>query len=231
MEISKNVISPYLCPASIKRMSSLDGFHCGMGMNFQCKREGNPQPCPCRGTENQWGAFPRGGREQQLVQFQLHFPFHDGKTQNRMEFPANSSSPCKLSINKYSGLNPNGECREGGEGSKILIRGFYLTSMGNYIRTVISLSNLVFIQSSSVTLSFLWNLFIPHSLNLGKLSTRLPKVTVQHQALAIPPNPISLPGRDIPGWARLGHQAQQHSPKSCRGAELCHRDPQSAGLG
>lgn len=67
------------------------------------------------------------GREQRVGQFQLHFPFDDGKTGNRMEFPVNSSSPCKLSINKYSGLDPNRECREGGEGTEILIRGFHLT--------------------------------------------------------------------------------------------------------
>lgn len=77
-------------------------------MIFQCEREGNPQPSPCRGTEKSARSLSQG-REQQVVQFQLHFPFDDGKTQNRMEFPANSSSPCKLSINKYSGLDPNGE--------------------------------------------------------------------------------------------------------------------------
>lgn len=76
---------------------------------------------------------PSQGREQWGGQFQLHFPFDDGKTGNRMEFPVNSSSPCKLSINKYSGLDPNRECREGGEGTEILIRGLHLTSIENHI--------------------------------------------------------------------------------------------------
>lgn len=58
-----------------------------------------------------------------MLQFQLRFPLDGGKTRNRMEFPGNSSSPWKLSINKYSGLDPNRESREGGEGTKILIKG------------------------------------------------------------------------------------------------------------
>lgn len=181
-------------------------------MIFQCKREGNPQSSPAGAQRISEEPFPGEG----VLQFQLHFPLEDGKTQNRMEFPANSSSPCKLSINKYSGLNPNRESREGREGTKILIRGFHPTSIGNYFWTIIKVYQNRFLFSS-VTLSFLWNLFIPQSLNLGKWSTRLPKVTVQHQALAIPPNPRA----EILGWARLEHQAGQSSSQNPLGEQSC----------
>lgn len=189
------------------------------GMIFQCKREGNPQSSPAGAQRISEEPFPGEG----VLQFQLHFPWDDGKTQNRMEFPANSSSPCKLSINKYSGFNPNRESREG---TKILIRGFHLTFIGNYFWTIIKVYQNWFLFSS-VTLSFLWNLFIPQSLNLGKWSTRLPKVTVQHQALAIPPNPGQR-SWDEPGW---GTRQGKAPPKIPQGSRAEPQGPWSADLG
>lgn len=74
-----------------------------------------------------------------------------------------------------------------------------------------------FYSNQLFTLSLLWNLFIPQSLNLGKLRTRLAKVTSSTRSHHV------LTPWDIQagaaGRARL-------PPKPCRGAGLCHGDPQ-----
>lgn len=62
MEISKNAIYSYLCPKSIKRISSQNGFHCGIEMIFKRKMEGNLKSSPCRGTGKLAMSLPSGER-------------------------------------------------------------------------------------------------------------------------------------------------------------------------
>lgn len=187
---------------------------------FSVRGKGIPSDLPAGAGESVRSLSQ--GREQWVGQFQLHFPFDDGKTRNRMEFPVNSSSPCKLSINKYSGLDPNRECREGGEGTEILIRGFHLTFIENHIWTNTKVYQNWFLSKPALSHSAFCENF---SLNLGKLSTRLAKGRVQH--LGHVPKSQRNPGMSQAGAAGTAKLL----PKSCRGTELCQRHPGSAGLG
>lgn len=190
-----------------------------MGMIFQCKREGNPQWSPCRGRRIR---SLSQGREQRVGQFQLHFPFDDGKTGNRMEFPVNSSSPCKLSINKYSGLDPNRECRgrRGNWDTDQRVPPDFIWTFTEFIRTGFYSNQLrhtqLFVKPFHTMVIKSWQ--IKHQTSQSKSPA---------PALGRAPKSQRYPGMSqagAPGRAKL-------FPKSCRGAELCQRDPGGAGFG
>lgn len=61
MGISKKAIYSCVCPRRIKKISSQNGFHCGIEVIFKRKGERESQVLPCRGTEKLAPRLPSGG--------------------------------------------------------------------------------------------------------------------------------------------------------------------------
>lgn len=76
MGISKKAIYSCLCLRRIKRISSQNGFHCGVEVISKRKGERESQVLPCRGTEKLAPRLPLG--EASNVRCHLGSVFHLG---------------------------------------------------------------------------------------------------------------------------------------------------------